>query len=51
LKRWGKVAGLKGPVVYYPFGGFDPYVPFTLVEGATDIFAIGLDYFGSPSDY
>jgi len=37
---------LKGEVVYYPYGGVDPYFPFTMVEGSTDVFVTGHEGFG-----
>jgi hypothetical protein len=50
LSAFGKTAGLAGSVVYYPFGGFDPNTPFMLVNGATDVFSVGLESFGSIAD-
>ncbi len=37
-------------MVYYPFGGFDPYTPFTLFENATDVISMGYDNFGDVDD-
>ncbi|MFH1440417.1 MAG: hypothetical protein ABIH18_00010 [Candidatus Omnitrophota bacterium] len=46
----GKIKYNKMTIVYNPLGGFDPYVPFTLVEDAVDVFSVGLDGFGSKED-
>ncbi len=48
LDRWGRLMELSGPVVYYPFGGIDLPTPFGMVQGATDIVAMGLESFGTP---
>ncbi|MHB9156237.1 MAG: hypothetical protein ACYC5N_11225, partial [Endomicrobiales bacterium] len=48
LSRLGKTAGLSGSAVYYPFGGFDPYAPFAMVPGASDVFSLGIEEFGTP---
>lgn len=45
LKQLGKKAGLQGPVVYYPFGGFDSHHAFLLVKNATDVISFGKDSF------
>ncbi len=50
LKNLGTKARVRGPVVYYPFGGFDPYTPFSVVQDATDVFAMGKDDFGNIRD-
>ena len=47
LQEVGRVATLKGPIVYYPLGGFDSHTAQAVVSEATDVFALGLDEFGS----
>lgn len=47
LRDVGNLVGARGAAVYYPYGGFDPYAPFTVVDGSTDVFAIGAEDFGS----
>ncbi|MDP3919478.1 MAG: class I SAM-dependent methyltransferase [Candidatus Omnitrophota bacterium] len=36
--------------VYYPFGGFDPYIPFTVFPDAEDVYSMGIEGFGAYSD-
>ncbi|MEI8218556.1 MAG: hypothetical protein WCG51_05895, partial [Elusimicrobiota bacterium] len=38
--------GVRGPAVYYPFGGMDPYAGFALATGITDVYSMGFDDFG-----
>lgn len=46
----GKLAGLKGSTIYYPFGGFDPQSPFSLLPEARDVFSQGFENFGGRQD-
>ncbi|MFC1805263.1 PfkB family carbohydrate kinase, partial [Candidatus Omnitrophota bacterium] len=46
LKKIAGNAEARGPVVYYPGGGFDIFTPFTMVDDATDVISVGLESFG-----
>ena len=50
LRSLGQRTKITGPVVYYPFGGFDSHTPDATVQGLTDVFSVGLDPFGRLSD-
>lgn len=50
LLKFGNTMHLEGPAVYYPFGGFDPFHPFMLAKGATDVFSLGIEDFGPKKD-
>ncbi len=45
-----EIAELKGPFVYYPFGGFDAHTPFWVVGDATDVISVAFEPFGSIND-
>lgn len=38
-------------VVYYPYGGADPHSAFSVFGSARDVFALGIESFGSPGDF
>ncbi len=46
----GKRAGLKGPNVFYPFGGYDAHKPFMLVRDATNVISQSAKPWGLPND-
>jgi uridine kinase/anti-sigma regulatory factor (Ser/Thr protein kinase) len=50
LQRTGAQAGFTGPALYYPFGGFDAFIPFALAPGITDVYSVGLERFGGIRD-
>jgi|GEM_PF-4973545 len=53
LREYRKIpslTGAQGPVVFYPFGGFDPHKVFSVAENVTDVISVGMDYFGSIDD-
>jgi len=46
LAELGRVTGIRGPVIYYPFGGADVHYPFSISPEITDNFCQGTGSFG-----
>ena len=46
FRKFGSIAGLKSPSIYYPFGGFDSHTAFGLIPECTDVYSFGKDSFG-----
>src|SRR3989338_2987625 len=49
LANLGRIAGVRGPILYNPFGGADVHYPFSLSPEITDDFCQGSESFGGPN--
>ncbi|MEW5895636.1 MAG: hypothetical protein AB1650_07770 [Candidatus Omnitrophota bacterium] len=50
LETLGHAAGFNGKILYYPYGGADPFVPFTMAPSVTDVVSVGVQSFGDIGD-